>query len=120
MNVCRLPTVPLYCVFSAGASQGCKDRYYLGPDGKVMRSRAEAVAKAAEMAKFQLLVDAAEEALLGRVSCFSPRSLPVHLVIEVQSTGIDDCWQRHDIMCGSLCYCHGAAAEGSLPALLLL
>lgn len=68
-----MPVVSVYHVsccgtLVSGASQGSKDRYYLGPDGKVLRSRNEAVAKASDMAKLQLLVDAAEEVLAGRVS----------------------------------------------------
>jgi len=51
----------------AGVSQGTKDRYYLGPDGRVLRTRMEAERKARQqedqqahsMARFHLLVDAA-------------------------------------------------------------
>lgn len=44
-----------------GASQGTKDRYYLSPDGRMVRSRNEALARVEEESRFQLLVDAAEE-----------------------------------------------------------
>ncbi|WIA39335.1 hypothetical protein OEZ86_005447 [Tetradesmus obliquus] len=46
----------------AGASQGTKDRYYLPPDGRIVRSRGEAMARIGELERFRLLVDAAAEA----------------------------------------------------------
>lgn len=50
------------CSCCAGASQGTKDRYYLPPDGRIVRSRGEAMARIGELERFGLLVDAAAEA----------------------------------------------------------
>jgi hypothetical protein len=49
------------CCIAAGASQGTKDRYYLPPDGRIVRSRGEAMARIGELERFNVLVEAAVE-----------------------------------------------------------
>jgi hypothetical protein len=46
---------------TAGASQGTKDRYFLPPDGRIVRSRGEALTRMGELERFNVLVEAAVE-----------------------------------------------------------